>query len=46
MHTMTEPRWHSLQSFLFNVRRLGFYGWLRCAAENTWIALTRRRDDG
>lgn len=37
--------WHSLRSFLFNVRTLGFCWWLRCALWNAFAALRRRPPD-
>jgi len=46
MHAMTsKPPLHSLRSFIWNVRKLGFWWWLRCAVVNTWLTLCERFRD-
>jgi hypothetical protein len=37
-----EPGFHSLRSFIFNVKRLGVCGWLRCAAINAFNRIRGR----
>lgn len=46
MHAMTiKPPLRSFRSFVWNVRTLGIYWWLRCAIENIWRAITQRFRD-
>ena len=46
MHTLAPyPPLHSLRSFLFNVRKLGFCWWLRLALVNARNAILRRFKD-
>lgn len=41
----SRPRFHSIRSFLFNVRRLGFCAWTSCAVENALLIIKRRFRD-